>query len=233
MDINKAIENGIFKIKPFFIKHKIGVFAVVLFFILMIAGNSMSSSAKAMTSSADRLLADIQNQIAQLDSLKHQVTQVIKHLDHGLDAERWQNDDTIAAQWILPAFNFSNADEYMTNRDLYINRLSPDDPFVTTLLAPYVAVFQPQSSESLPDDGKAISCKVNSFKSYVAAIDEENGIYSYVSVLTCASNIPQKYNYQGQLKSTDRGFDMDNTIALMYDINKKGELYNFNAIVIS
>lgn len=232
-NVNAMIEDGIRKLKPFVIKHKIVLLCAVVFLVLMIIGNSMHSSANNAIAAAERELADVNNEIAQFDSQKHDVKVETKHIDYGLDTARWKIDDTIAAGWIQPAFTWRNSTEYTENRDLYINRLTEHDPFVTSFMPTYVPKYQEQTNETgAIDDGTNISSRITSFKSYVVNVDETTDTYSYLALLRCEVSIPIKYDYNGPLIGRDaQGGPCENVIIITYDINKDGDLVNFSVFM--
>ena len=230
--INETIGNAVTNIKPFVIKHKYLLLAILVFLVLLMFGGSVQSTAEEQVASVERQLASINNEIAQYDSQKHEVQYVTKHIDHGLDTARWKSDDNIAAKWIEPAFSWRNSSEYIEHRDLYINRLSATDPFVTSFMAAYVPQYQTQHNENGNiDDGTHISCMVTSFNSYITKIDEDTGVYSYVAVLRCTTSIPVEYDYKGALQGSGNfnTAGVENTVILTYDMDASGVLSNFTA----
>lgn len=240
VNINQMIENGVKSAKPFAYKHRLLLVSILISGILFGVGSNMHSSAAASVAAVQRQLDDINNEIAQFDSAQHQVIQDINHIDHGLDTERWKKDDEIAAKWIQPAFSFTNSSEYTEHRDLYINRLSDRDPFVTVFLPAYVPVYQEQSNElGEIDDGTNIFSRVTSFKSYVAGLNEETDVYSYVAILKCETRIPPEYGYKGMLQGVGRqlGQPAENIVILVYDVvyneSGEGQIENFAAYMNS
>lgn len=232
-NINSIINDGIANIKPFAVKHKIILICALAFLVLMIIGGNIHGKANDTVAAAERELADVQNEIAQIDSKKHEIQYETKHIDHGLDTARWKNDDVIAAKWVQPAFTWRNASEYTENRDIYINRLTERNPFVTTFMTAYVPEYQSITSQTGDiDDGTHISSRVTSFNSYVVKIDETSGVYSYLALLRCETTIPSGYNYTGQLKGQGlQGQAAENTVIMTYDMTQEGDLQNFSVFM--
>lgn len=232
-NINSMISEGISNIKPFAVKHKAILICAVAFLVLMIVGGNIHGKANDTVAAAERELADVQNEIAQIDSKKHEIQYETKHIDHGLDTARWKNDDVIAAKWVQPAFTWRNASEYTENRDIYINRLTERNPFVTTFMTAYVPEYQSVTSQTGDiDDGTHISSRVTSFNSYVVKIDETTGVYSYLALLRCETTIPAGYNYTGQLKGQGlQGQAAENTVIMTYDMTQEGDLQNFSVFM--
>lgn len=224
--------NAMSGIAPFLIRHKIVVLGIVIGLVLFLVGHVFRSSANNSIGILNRQLSNIKGQIAQFDAKKSEVTQVINHIDHGLNTGRWKADDGIITKWVQPAFAFKNGDEYVENRDLFISRLGNSDPFVTTFMPLYTPKLQAQSDETAePDYGQNMSCRMASLKSYVTKIDEANDIYSYVAVVKCNPSIPARYDYKGMLSKQATIGEPEDIIILAYDVAKDGAISNFSAFV--
>lgn len=233
MGANESGGNILSTIISFLKRHKIIILGVLVGSILFMFGRSMKSSADTELAVARKQLSDIRNEIAQFDAKKAETQQVINHIDHGLNTQRWKADDSIITKWVQPAFAFKSGDEYVQNRDLFISRLGNSDPFVTQFMPSYTPKLQAQTDETAePDYGQNMTCRMSSLKSYVTKIDEINDIYSYVAIVKCHPSIPAKYDYRGLLtKGNSSLAENENVVVITYDIAVDGAITNFNAFV--
>ena len=200
--------------------HIVCLVCFVLCFVMCVSGAVVRGVAKRAYSSASLRLNNVSNLIEQGSiSVGQQVERVVKPLEGGLDKARWASDDAIIAEWIYPAFNFDDADEYNRNREIYVERLGNADDFVREVLPPYIPESSVMKSEQEAiNDGKKINLHIanGGFKSYVDGFDGD--VYSYVAVVTCYSVTTTGYSQQ---RTQD--------IILTYSINGKGQVVDFHA----
>ncbi len=204
------------KVKAFIKEHFILLLTIVIFLVMWIIGGSIRGSARKDYMAVYNQLSDLKNQIDHdtINFVQEKTTATVGLLN-GLDKERWQEDDVVITEWIYPAFNWDNADEYNTNRALYVERLGGMNDFVIEVMPPYDPEYAAQTTENATvDDGTGVNMHVTNFKSYVDSINDD--VYSYVAVVTVTST-----NKKGQTTTSD--------IILTYAINGKGEVRDFHA----
>lgn len=203
------------KVKSLIKEHIVLAISVLICFVLMILGNSISGSAKADYLVVHNQLTNVNNKIINISTKNQEVEYVVKPLENGLDKARWAADDIIITEWIYPAFNFEGATEYNTNRDLYVTRLGSSDDFVINIMPPYISGYTTMNSESSEvNNGNTINMSISSFKSYVDKIDGDN--YSYVAVVSCSS-------------TANTGGSGASTVILTYTISGNGSVVKFAA----
>ena len=203
-------------VKAFVKEHFILLLTIVVFLIAWFIGGLIRGSARKEYMAAYNQVSDLKNQIEHdTITLMQDKTTVAVGLLEGLDKQRWQEDDIVINEWIYPAFNFDNADEYNANRDIFIDRLGMNDDFVIEVMPPYDSKYALQSSEDMMvDDGTGINMHVTNFVSYVDAINDD--VYSYVAVVTVSST-----NKKGKTMTSD--------IILTYSIDGSGSVQDFHA----
>lgn len=218
-------------IKAFLIKHKLPFGAAGVMLLSLIIGGIMSGSSKATVDNLQSQMNMITVELTQLTEQAKEVKEVIVPGDTDLDTKRWNSDDRYVAEWLLPAFAFSNASEYNANRDTMINKLSATDPFIVDYLPVYKADYSEQDDERQNiDDGARIKSTIKSFKTYVTKVDTDTGKYSYIALITYSSSLPSRYtgdfvNGEGALTAT---YDVTSTASDFSD----AVISNFKVVAI-
>lgn len=187
------------------------VFMLVCFFF---ASVSMNAAAEKYAK-AEQDVKNIENDIDRLKNKEKDKIIVEKEVTTGLNENRWHSDDTKMLEWVKPAFTFNSPDEYNKNRDLFIQRLGPDDSFVKDIMPPFIqGVTVYTNEEQNIDEGDKLNMEVRSFTSYVKSIDEENGIYSYVAFVVTSS-------------SNKNGYTGESTVIMTYSMDEEGNVSDF------
>lgn len=208
------------KTRSVFRAHIVCIVCVTAGIMLSITGLVLNGTARRSYGAVLGQVVSVENLIDQSQiSVGQKVERVVKPLEGGLDKSRWASDDAIIAEWIYPAFNFDNADEYNRNREIYVKRLGNADDFVKEVLPPYIPEASAMRNEQEAiNDGKKINLHIadGGFKSYVDGF--EGDVYSYVAVVTCYSVSQTGYSQQ---RTQD--------IILTYSINGAGQVVDFHA----
>ena len=173
-----------------FVRNNIIAITGFVIMLLMIAvGSNMSSDADAQVENIRHRYAEVINKTATMNSSLQETVTVVDAPDHGFDSKRQQEDYKYFTKWIQPAFEWEGLDEYNEHRAQYVSDLGPGHSFVRP-----DGLMPPLTSQPLKQDayGNAYSpdermqCHIDEsgpITQYVASIDEETGIYSYVAIV--------------------------------------------------
>lgn len=187
-------------------------------FVMLIGCMIARVSYQSKLDKANSTLVNVTNEITKLKTQgqEEKIVYVDSKSAKALDKQRWANDDTIINEWIAPAFNFDNADEYNKNREKYISELGTNDDFVKNVLTPYIHGYTDKitNENETISNGSDMNMSITKFKSYVDKVDGDN--YSYVAVITCSS-------------TSSGGGSGDSQMILTYTISKDGKISNFCA----
>ncbi|MBO5435613.1 hypothetical protein J6A31_07455 [bacterium] len=225
------------KVISFLKDHITLIICIVLGVILFFIGAGISSSGKSSVESAKRTLADINNEIVRYDTELQQINTVIIEKETALSDDRHKSDNYIIGEWILPAFRISTFDEYQAARNLFIDRLPSDHPFLTDFFVEYTPRYNNQHSEyEAVNDGTKIKLNMinGSFVTRVLSVDNNTGTYSYVASFSCDLDVPAGFSGEFKTHETkNKGDKVPMSMVITYDITKDGEIQDFTIVSVA
>lgn len=188
---------------------------VLITILALTAEKTITSSMISKVDAKNQDITNLENDISRLKNKQRDVQYVTRESKTGLSETRWRNDDQIMYKWISPAFSFNSVDEYNKNRDAFIEKLGPDDPFVLDIMPPYISgVTANVNEKTATDEGDKLNMQMTDFTSYVKSIDEEKDIYSYIAFVQTSS-------------SNKNGYTGESIAILSYSIDKDGNVSDF------
>lgn len=174
------------------IKHKYGFIIICAFvsLFLFIIGGVVKNNAEKKYDDAVNQYYGIKNKTSQVSVSLDKVERKVIPAEKVVSAKRMNMDGDTIYNFIGPAFNFSDADEYNANRQKLVDALGSEDPFIVEILQPYVEETIVIEKETDIDKEKTkfnATMSRDSFLMRVTDIDWDNDIYSYVISASVAS----------------------------------------------
>ena len=217
-------------VKIFIKRHLMIFIGAGLCIVMMLAGSVMKSSAEKSYREAENHLTDLRNQLIQQQQVVDSKRTRTVYEVSGLDLARVSADSQAALEWITPAFTFDSVDEYNENRAIYVERLGEDSDFVTAIMPPYIPsnvdedgyILNPDGTYKYDKNGNKMkfnfnmTIKTGSFTPYVAKIDEETGVYTYVAFFLTTSNSSGGYTGSG-----------DQRVIITYTMGDDHQMHDF------
>lgn len=157
----------------------IGILLVVWFVILIgtiIGGNVISKKDKQIIDDTARCGKEIAAMRANDNSFTSYYTKdeaVIEFSGTMVDVNKWQKDDELFADFIRPAFDYNDGQEYMQNRYKFKVMLGEDNKF-TTLVMGALESYVPTSEEIA--NGQTVDGDVIYYVPGLAAKDEMGNV---------------------------------------------------------
>ena len=219
---NDALGKIQITIKLFMRRHKFLLTSALAAIILMSIATALNTGANKPLADKKKELADVENEITQVNIQTQKVVEVVDDPDHGLSNKRWSRDDAAFVEWIDPAITWTGDEGYRTARNYFVERLGATDPFVVEFLSEpeekTTGTMIGYEISTLPAD---IAMWGGNFMSYVYAVDDLTGTYSYVATMEISSQ-------DGSLQiGTNRPKVLGRTLIFMYDVTEAGEIQNF------
>ena len=178
------------EILDFISKHKKAVTAVLIVILCLILSGAITKGFIKSRDKAARNLDDVKNNISQVqDQLKQPITKY-KELDHGYHLARVNRDKDILEgkgtgpnntnEWLSRFLTWNSGQEYMKNRDWFVEKLGSSNVFLTDIMRPYNADSTSLDKQGALIDPDKVGCTLTNTKVYVNSIDENNDTYNYV-----------------------------------------------------
>lgn len=190
----------------FFRNHTFAIVAAGAMLACFVIGGMVSGSKSGYLSELERYIIQYRNETAQMTaSLEDEKVEIVQP-DYGMDSSRRDADIEWMDNWISDAFTWSDAMDYNEKRATYVERLGASHPFVVNFMPPYEPQMQ-QGMNGQVTVGLELSGYISDRQTYLTAIDESTGTYSYLMVL-----------HQTATDMSGRSKESTRPVILTYDI---------------
>lgn len=195
MSITSKATNKAVSLKDVMIENKRQSIKIIILFVVwlviligtMIGGKVISDEDKFIvdeTARCGREIAAMRANDNTFTSVHTKDDSVIEYSGTQIDAVKWQKDDELFVDFIRPAFEFNDGQEYMTNRYNFIVQLGEGNKF-TTLVMGALEAYAPTDAEVA--NGDAASTDMIYFIPGSAAKDVNGNVTAVTASNACAN----------------------------------------------